>query len=127
MEKKLINITELSELLNLKSTNSNKPANYVLRYWEKQFVQIKPKIINGRRYYSSQQISLLKLIKFLLKDKGMTINGAKNVLKSNINTLDDYNSNSLKADYYKKEIKNKSKQILTKLKNLKNYGKKNSH
>ena len=57
----------------------------------------------------------------------MTINGAKNVLKSNINTLDDYNSNSLKADYYKKEIKNKSKQILTKLKNLKNYGKKNSH
>ena len=54
----------------------------------------------------------------------MTINGVKNVLKSNINKLDDYNSDSLKADYYKKNFKEKSKQILDKIKNIKKYGKK---
>jgi len=87
----------------------------------------KPIIIKNRRYYSKKQINIIKLIKFLLKDKGMTINGVKNVLKSNINSLDDYNSNSLKADYHKEVIKDKSKKILEKLKKIKKYGKKNSH
>ena len=53
--------------------------------------------------YSEKQIDIIKLIKFLLKDKGMTINGVKNVLKSNINSLDDYNSYSLKTDYNQAE------------------------
>ena len=56
----------------------------------------------------------------------MTINGVKNVLNSNINKLDDYDLDSLKADYYKKNIKEKSKQVLDKIRKLKNYGKKNS-
>ena len=87
--------------------------------WEKEFKQIKPIILNNRRYYSEKQVDNIKLIKFLLKDKGMTINGVKNLLKSNINTLDDYNSYSLKADYLKKNIKEKSKTILEKIKKLK--------
>ena len=57
----------------------------------------------------------------------MTINGVKIILKSNINTLDDYNSFSLKADYQKEKIKIKSKLILEKLKKIKQYGKKNTH
>ena len=65
------------------------------------------------------------LIKFLLKEKGMTINGVKSLLKSNINSLDDYHSDSLKTDYHKEKIKSKSKVILEKIKNLKRYGKKN--
>ena len=56
----------------------------------------------------------------------MTINGVKNVLNSNINKLDDYDLDSLKAEYYKKNIKEKSKKILNKIRKLKNYGKKNS-
>ena len=88
---KLINITELSKLLGLIDLKTKKPANYILRYWEKQFKQIKPKIFNKRRYYSDKQIEMIKMIKFLLKDKGMTINGVKNILKSKINSLDDYN------------------------------------
>ena len=64
----------------------------------KEFRQIKPKIINKRRYYSSNQVEIIKLINFLVKEKGMTIKGAKSVLNSNINKLDDYNSDSLKAD-----------------------------
>jgi DNA-binding transcriptional MerR regulator len=125
--KKLINISQLSKLLNLVNSKTNKPSNYILRYWEKEFKQIKPMILKNRRYYSEKQISIIKLIKFLLKDKGMTINGVKNVLKSNINSLDDYDLYSLKADYHKKNIKNKSKIILEKIKKIKKYGKKNSY
>ena len=124
---KLINISELSKLLEIINIKTKKPSNYILRYWEKEFKQIKPIIIKNRRYYSKKQINIIKLIKFLLKDKGMTINGVKNVLKSNINSLDDYNSNSLKADYHKEVIKDKSKKILEKLKKIKKYGKKISH
>jgi len=127
MEKKFLNITQLSNLLNLSSNKSGKPANHILRYWEKEFKQIRPVFLKKRRYYSPKQVDLIKLIKFLIKDKGITLNGVKNILKSNINTLDDYNSNSLKADYYKKEIKFKSKKILSKLKKLKQYGQKISH
>ena len=121
---KLITISELSKLLNLIDKKNGKPKNYILRYWEKEFKQIKPKIINRRRYYSIQQIELIKLVHFLLKNKGMTINGVKKVLNTDINKLDDYNSHSLKANYYKNNLKDKSKKLLNKIKNLKKYGKK---
>ena len=121
---KLLNISQLSKLLNLVNSKNKKPSNYILRYWEREFKQIKPSILKKRRYYSEKQIEIIKLIKFLLKDKGMTINGVKNVLKSNINSLDDYNSYSLKADYYRENIKIKSKTILDKIKKIKRYGKK---
>jgi len=123
---KLINISQLANLLNLVNSKTKKPSNYVLRYWEKEFKQIKPIILKNRRYYSKKQIDIIRLIKFLLKDKGMTINGVKNILKSDINSLDDYNSYSLKAEYLKENIKIKSKTILEKIKKLKN-GKKISY
>ena len=116
------NISELSKLLNL-IDSSNKPMNYVW-YWEKEFKQIRPKIINKRRYYDPKQVEIIKLIKFLLKNKRLTIRGVKKLLNSNINSLDDYNSYSLKADFYKKNISEKSLQILKKVKKLKAYGKK---
>ena len=93
----------------------------------RDYHSLKPKILNKRRYYSPQQVEICKLIKFLTKDKKMTIKGVKNVLNTNINKLDDYNLNSLKADYFKKNIKIKSVKILKKLDQLKKYGKKNSH
>ena len=123
---KLINISELSKLLNLLNSKDNKPSNHILRYWEKEFKQIKPKIINKRRYYTVKQVELIKMIKFLLKSKGMTISGVKSVLNLNINKLDDYNSHSLKAEYYLNNFKKKSKRLLDKVKKIKNYGKKNS-
>ena len=125
--KKLINISQLSNLLSLVNKKTKKPSNYVLRYWEKEFKQIKPTILKNRRYYSEKQIEIIKLIKFLLKDRGMTINGVKSMLKSDINKLDDYDSYSLKANYHKKNIKIKSKEILDKIKKIKKYGKKNSY
>ena len=56
----------------------------------------------------------------------MTISGARNLLDKNINKLDDYNFDSLKAEYYKDKIKSKSRLLLKKLNNIKNYGKKNT-
>ena len=123
MVDKLITISELSKKLNLIDPINKKPQNYILRFWEKKFRQIKPRIINKRRYYSIKQIQIIELINYLLKERGLTIEGAKNVLNTDINKLDEYNSNSLKAQY----IKKKTRVILNKIRNLKKYGKKNSY
>ena len=124
--KKLINISQLAITLKLVDRKNNKPLNYILRYWEKEFKQIRPKIINKRRYYSEDQVEIFKKINFLLKNQGLTISGVKNILNSNTNKLDDYNSNSLKASYLKLNLRAKSKKILDKLNKIKKYGKKNS-
>ena len=123
---KLFKISEISKILDLIDRDTKKPQNHILRYWEKEFKQIRPKKINNQRYYSHDQLEIIKMIKFLLKDKGMTIFGVKNILNIKINKLDDYNVDSLKAGYHRKVIKQKSKKLLEKLKKLKNYGKKNS-
>ena len=123
---KLINISELSRILDLIDPINRKPLNHILRYWEKKFKQIRPKKINNRRYYSNEQVEIIKMIKFLLKNKGMTIDGVKNSLNLNINKLDVYDSDSLKADYYKMTFKEKSNKILEKINKIKKHGKKNS-
>ena len=123
---KLINISAVSRILNNIDDKTNKPLNYILRYWEKEFKIIRPKKINNRRYYSEKQIEILKMIKFLLKNKGMTISGVKNLLNQKINDLDYTNTISLKADYYKNNLSTKSKKILEKIKKIREYGKKNT-
>ena len=123
---KLFKISEVSKIINLIGVSNKKPLNYILRYWEKEFKQIKPKKINNQRYYTKQQVEMIKLIKFLLKTKGMTVLWVKNLLNLNVNKLDDYNSDSLKADYYKLSLKEKSKKLLEKIKKIKSYGKKNA-
>ena len=123
---KLINISAVSRILNNIDDKTNKPLNYILRYWEKEFKIIRPKKINNIRYYSEKQIEILKMIKFLLKNKGMTISGVKNLLNQKINDLDYTNTISLKADYYKNNLSTKSKKILEKIKKIKEYGKKNT-
>ena len=81
---KYINISDLSKILNLIDKKTKKPLNYILRYWEKEFKEIKPTIIRNRRYYSVKQVELIKLIKFLLKDKGLRVSGVKRLLKSRL-------------------------------------------
>tara|TARA_B100000575_G_C23083058_1_gene624040 strand:+ start:200 stop:580 length:381 start_codon:yes stop_codon:yes gene_type:complete len=125
--KKFLSISELSGLLNLIDKKSKKPQNHVLRYWEKEFSQLRPKIINKRRYYSDKQVETAKLIKFLIKDKGLTIRGTRNFLKNNINKLDDDNSDSLKTTYLKKKLKDKTKTILERINRIKQHGKKNTY
>ena len=123
---KLLTISEVSKILDLIDPKTKKPLNHILRYWENEFKEISPKKINNRRYYSSEQVEIIKMIKFLLKTKGMTILGVKNLFNLNRNKLDVDNTHSLKTEYYKNTLKSKSKTLLQKINKLKNYGKKNT-
>ena len=76
-------IGEVARILNLKSNDKGALPTHVIRFWESQFKQIKPKILNSnRRYYDEKTINLLKKVKFLLKDQGMTIKGVKKILNN---------------------------------------------
>ncbi len=122
MSKDLLDITELSRMLNLVDEKSGKPLNHILRYWEKEFKDIKPTFLSGkRRYYNKKQVEKIKFIKFLLKDKGLTIKGVKMFLKEEKN-IDGSLKNTIEKDYFKSKLKDKSKNLLKKLKGLKKYG-----
>ena len=122
MKKKLINISELSIKLDLIDPKNKKPANHIIRFWEKEFAIIRPIILEGnRRYYDEKQVKIISFIKFLLRDKGLTIKGVKKILNDK-KKVDGNNTNNIESDYYKENIKNKSKSILEKIKQLKKYG-----
>ena len=125
-DKKYLKISEVAKKLGL--VNSNKrEMTHVLRFWEKNFKEINPLKLDGNtRYYNHELLEKLKLIKHLLKDKGMTIKGVKLVLKKGIYSLDDYHSFNVKDEYLKKELIEKTKKILNRIKKIK-YGKKNTH
>ena len=110
-------IGEVVKILKLKSNKKGNLPTHTIRFWEKQFKQIKPKILNAnRRYYDEKTINLLKKVKFLLKDQGMTINGVKKVLNGEVALeLDEIANNSIKAD----SLKNKLTRISRIIKNLK--------
>tara|TARA_B100000767_G_C19459326_1_gene407407 strand:- start:250 stop:621 length:372 start_codon:yes stop_codon:yes gene_type:complete len=113
-------IGEVVKILNLKNKIGHNTATHTIRFWEKEFKQIKPKVLSGnRRYYNKSNVDLLKKIKFLLKDQGMTINGVKKVLNSSKpNNLDEISNKSIRADNLRSKITNISK-IINDLKKLK--------
>ena len=113
-------IGEVVKILDLKSRSGQKTPTHTIRYWEKEFKQIKPKILSGkRRYYDRSNIDLLKKIKFLLKDKGMTISGVKKILNTaDTNNLDEISNKSINADNLRNKINNISK-IIKHLKKMK--------
>ena len=122
MVKNYLNISELSIRLNLINKKTGKPLNHILRFWEKEFSEIKPIILKGnRRYYNQKQVDKIAYIKFLLRDKGLTIKGAKNILKGK-KIIDETDKNIIEKDYFKMSIKNKSKNILKKIKGIKKHG-----
>ena len=113
-------IGEVVKILDLKSRTRQKTPTHTIRFWEKEFKQIKPKILNNnRRYYDKSSIDLLKKIKFLLKDQGMTINGVKKLLNSsNSKDLDEISNKTIRTDNLKNKI-NKISNIIKELKKLK--------
>ena len=112
-------IGEVARILDLVNEKKGTLNTHTIRFWEKEFKQIKPNILNGnRRYYNNDTIEVLKKVKYLLKDQGMTINGAKKVLNSNKSLkLDELPNNSINANY---NIKNKLKKISDLIKHIKN-------
>ena len=115
-------IGEVAKLLNLVNKMSGKLNTHTIRYWEKQFKQIKPKILTGnRRYYDPASIEVLKKVKFLLKEKGMTINGVKMALNNKTSLkLDEFSNNFISPDNIriKKKLKNISN-LVKQIKSLK--------
>ena len=111
-------IGEVAKILNLKTNKKGDLPTHIIRFWETQFKQIKPKILNSnRRYYDEKSINLLKKVKFLLKEQGMTINGVKKILNGEDSfELDEMANNSIKAD----NLRNKLVKISKIIKNLKN-------
>tara|TARA_B100000029_G_scaffold459054_1_gene488918 strand:- start:1071 stop:1445 length:375 start_codon:yes stop_codon:yes gene_type:complete len=113
-------IGEVAKILDLKDRNKKSISTYTIRFWEKEFKQIKPKILNGnRRYYDQKNINLLKKIKFLLKDKGMTIKGVKKLLNTTqSNELDEISNKFISSTNLKYKI-NKISKIIKELKTTK--------
>ena len=116
-------IGEVAKILDLKSKKIGVLPTYTIRFWESQFKQIKPKFLNSnRRYYDQKTIEILKKIKFLLKDQGMTINGVKKILNNNdkkdLLNLDEISNNSIRTNNLKNKVLKISK-IVNNLKKIK--------
>ena len=112
-------IGDVAKILNLVDKKNGKPSTHTIRFWEKEFRQIKPYIFSGnRRYYDNKSIQLLKKIQYLLKDKGMTIKGVKKLLVEQNSELDDNNNKTIRS----KIIRTKIIKISNLLKNMKNNG-----
>ena len=111
-------IGEVAKILDLTNKKTGKLSTYTIRFWEKEFKQVKPYIFSGkRRYYDNNTIKILKKIQFLLKNKGMTIKGVKNHLNNIESELDVTNNKFINT-----KIKNKISKISNILKNIKNNG-----
>ena len=111
-------IGEVAKILDLVNKKKGTLQTHTIRFWEKEFKQIKPKILNGnRRYYNNDTIEVLKKVKYLLKDQGMTIKGVKKVLNTDKSLkLDELPNNSINAD---ESIKNKLTKISDLIKQIK--------
>ena len=82
-EKKLYRIAEVTK-------QTGMPAS-TIRFWVKEFPQLKPeKNAKGTVYYSHQDLQTMIQIKHLLKEQGMTIEGAKQYLKASKNGSDNF-------------------------------------
>ena len=116
-EKAYKTIGEVAKILKLKENKKGNLPTHIIRFWETQFKQIKPKIFNSnRRYYDEKTINLIKKVKFLLKEQGMTINGVKKILNNEVSLkLDEIADKSIKAE----NLKNKLVKISKILKELK--------
>lgn len=75
-EKLYYSIGEVAKAFNVNAS--------LLRFWEKEFSEIKPKKnAKGNRYFSKADIENIRLIYHLVKEKGFTLDGAKVYLKTN--------------------------------------------
>ena len=105
-------ISETAKEIGLINKKNNTVNTHTLRFWEKNFKQIKPKILSGnRRYYSQKDISFLKLIYDLLKNQGFTIRGAKKILNLKGNKLDGSLAQGIKKKAFYNSLKKRAKNI----------------
>jgi DNA-binding transcriptional MerR regulator len=105
-------ISEAAKEIGLINKKNNTVNTHTLRFWEKNFKQIKPKILSGnRRYYSQKDISFLKIIYDLLKNQGFTIQGVKKILNLKGNKLDEGLAQGIKKKTLYNSVKKRAKNI----------------
>lgn len=81
LNKKFYRIGDVAEILNLPQPT--------LRYWEKEFSELRPRRNEGgTRLYTPNDIEILRVIKFLVKEKGLTIEGAREHMRRNRRSID---------------------------------------
>ena len=114
-------IGEVAKILNLVNKKNGKLNTHTIRFWEKEFKNIKPLILSGkRRYYNKKSIEFLKKIKFLLKNQGMTIKGVKKLLEnSKTFDLDDSSNKSINIKEKSLILKSKVNKISKLIKEIK--------
>ena len=111
-------IGEVAQILKLYNEKKGSLSTHTIRFWEKEFKQIKPKIFSGnRRYYDQNSIDILKKIKYLLKVKGMTLIGVKKALDAQDSDIDELYNTSIKQKNIIKTKVNNIKHIIKIIKN----------
>ena len=115
-------ISEVAEIVGLIDKKKGTLSTHTIRFWEKEFKSINPiKLAGRRRYYDEKSIEVLKKIKFLLKDQGMTIKGAKRALRTQDPfNLDDSINKSINKDKKNLVLKKKVTKISKLIKEIKN-------
>lgn len=80
MEKLFYSIAEVAKMMDVNQSN--------LRFWEKEFKQLKPKRNDkGTRFYSPSDIQLIKQIIYLVSEQKLTLEGAKRKLSQKKDTV----------------------------------------
>lgn len=89
-DKLYFTISEVGKLCNLKA--------YVLRYWEQEFTQLRPRRRGNRRYYQYKDVLIVRRIRDLLYNQGFTIEGARTQISKgdNISTVVNHTKEFIK-------------------------------
>lgn len=80
LSKKYYKIGEVAEMLGIPDST--------LRYWEKQFTIIKPRRNKGTRYYTPDDVEKIRMVHFLVKERGMHLEAAQQQLRNNRDAID---------------------------------------
>ena len=97
-------------------------STHTLRFWEKEFKQIKPITFDGnRRYYTEKDIDILKIIYELLKKQGYTIAGVKKLLNKSSLKLDGKFNLGIKRENFQSSLKFKAEKIKLILKKIREF------
>lgn len=81
LTKKYYRIGDVAEILGLPQST--------IRFWEREFTELRPKRnAGGTRMYTPSDIEQLRILRFLIKDKGLTLDGAREHLRRNRRDLD---------------------------------------
>lgn len=98
IEKRYFSIGEVADMFDVNSS--------LIRFWEKEFPQLQPKKNNrGNRVYTKKDLELFQKIHHLVKEKGFTLEGAKNALRNKVVLMDNESTIQSRLLHIRSELK----------------------